>query len=243
VKGSSLVTRRQISDNHEPRLNGLQPTYIVLHYTGMASGAAAVDWLCNPESKVSCHYLIDVDGSVVQMVSEDRRAWHAGVSSWNGCVDINSASLGIEIQNGGHNVGLPLFPVLQMQSVARLCLDIMARYDMAPHDVLAHSDIAPGRKVDPGEAFDWEYLAKQGVGQVVQSPAVGDAGSIAEFQSLLAALGYRIDINGDFDNRSRIVVEALQRRYRRHKIDGQLDSETFDIARRLLKIQPDIVLV
>jgi N-acetylmuramoyl-L-alanine amidase len=114
VKGSDLVTRRQISKNHEPRLNGVTPSLIVLHYTGMTNGPAAVDWLCNPASKVSCHYLVDVDGSIVQMVGEDQRAWHAGVSSWHGVVDVNSASIGIEIQNEGHSGGLPHFPSVQM---------------------------------------------------------------------------------------------------------------------------------
>jgi N-acetylmuramoyl-L-alanine amidase len=150
-----------------------------------------------------------------------------------------TASIGIEIQNGGHTVGLPLFPELQMESVARLSLDIMVRYDMPPHHVLAHSDIAPGRKVDPGEAFDWGFLARRGVGQVVANAAMVD-GSVEEFQTLLAALGYGIDITGTFDNRTRIVVEALQRRYRRNKVDGQIDAETFDIARRLLNTQPKL---
>lgn len=231
--GSKLVTRRQISDNYEPRPEGILPHFVVLHYTGMASGRAAVDWLCNPVSKVSSHYLVDEDGSVVQMVSEDQRAWHAGVSSWRGVVDINSASIGIEIQNGGHGVGLPAFPRVQMQRVVLLCLDIMNRWGFAPDQVIGHSDVAPGRKVDPGEAFDWDYLAMCGVGQVVRGSAGATLGTVEQFQTLLAAIGYGVDVNGLFDQRTRIVTEAVQRRYRRSCVDGVLDAETFDIVKRL----------
>lgn len=232
--GSPLVTRYQVSDNHEPRINSEKPWLLVLHYTGMANGAAVVDWLCNPVSKVSCHYLIDIDGSIVQMVGEDRRAWHAGVSSWKGAVDINSASIGIEIQNLGHSAGLPGFPAVQMQAAAALCLDIMVRYDFESQQVVAHSDIAPGRKVDPGEVFDWDYLAGRGVGQIVRA-GTSSCGSTLAFQEMLQALGYGIEATGVFDQRTRIVTEAVQRRYRRSSVDGVLDAESFDIVRRLLK--------
>jgi N-acetylmuramoyl-L-alanine amidase len=216
---------------------GITPSLIVLHYTGMASGPSAVDWLCNPASKVSCHYLVDVDGSIVQMVGEDQRAWHAGVSSWHGVVDVNSASIGIEIQNEGHGGGLPHFPNAQMQAVALLCLDIMVRHELQPHSVVAHSDIAPGRKVDPGEAFDWNYLAAHGVGQVVCGDASKMA-SIAQFQIMLHGLGYGLDVSNEFDQRTRIVTEAVQRRYRQTCVDGILDTETYDIVQRLLAILP-----
>jgi N-acetylmuramoyl-L-alanine amidase len=216
---------------------GITPSLIVLHYTGMASGPSAVDWLCNPASKVSCHYLVDVDGSIVQMVGEDQRAWHAGVSSWHGVVDVNSASIGIEIQNEGHSGGLPHFPSVQMQAVALLCLDIMVRHGFSPHQVVAHSDIAPGRKVDPGEAFDWDYLAARGVGQVVRGH-VCETGSISQFQLMLRDLGYGLEVSGEFDQRTRMVSEAVQRRYRRHRVDGVADVETFEVVRLLLAILP-----
>jgi N-acetylmuramoyl-L-alanine amidase len=240
VKGSALVTRQQSSPNHEPRLNGVKPSFIVLHYTGMASGPAAVDWLCNPVSKVSCHYLVDVDGSIVQMVDEDLRAWHAGVSSWYGTVDINSASIGIEIQNQGHSCGLPHFPIVQMKAVAMLSLDIMVRHGFSPDYVVAHSDIAPGRKVDPGEAFDWDYLAAHGVGQMIR-PTLRSASdvAVAEYQVVLSAIGYGLDINGIYDNRTRIVLEAVQRRYRRNLVNGIADAETVDILRRLKATLPN----
>ncbi len=238
MKGSTLADRYQASPNHERRANGLTPRLLVLHYTGMASGQVAADWLCNPASRVSCHYLVDVDGLIIQMVDEGRRAWHAGTSNWHGEIDINSASIGIEIQNLGHSGGCPAFPGVQMQRVAALCLDIMLRYHMKPQDVVAHSDVAPGRKIDPGEVFDWEFLAERGIGQMVVAAA--GAVSVADLrdaQECLAKLGYGIDATGQFDERSRIVIEAFQRRYRRTPVNGKMDIETSDILCRLLAIQ------
>jgi N-acetylmuramoyl-L-alanine amidase len=247
LKGSALRDRVQASPNFEARVEGKRPTIIILHYTGMTSGVAAVDWLCNPASKVSCHYLVDVDGSIVQMVDEDQRAWHAGVSSWRGELDINSASVGIEIQNTGHAGGCPKFPDIQMQRVSALCTDIMQRYEILPHMVLAHSDVAPGRKVDPGEAFDWNWLDNRGVGQCVLHAGSddhvalkgGDGGPLVEaLQKQLSAYGYGIDARGVFDDRTRIVVEAFQRRFRRTRVDGVADAETINVLRRLVATLP-----
>lgn len=228
----------------EARFNGAVPRLIVLHYTGMASGRAAVDWLCNPASKVSCHYLVDDDGTIVQMVDETLRAWHAGVSSWRGEIDINSISIGIEIQNLGHAAGCPVFPAVQMHRVAALCLEIMARNGFGFDQVVAHSDVAPGRKVDPGEAFDWEWLHSQGIGQcAVVRPHAGDmfrkgdkGEAVAALQGNLARYGYGIEPNGTFDDRTRIVVEAFQRRFRRSRVDGIADAETLEILQRLLAV-------
>ncbi len=213
----------------------------------MASGAAAVDWLCNPDAKVSCHYLIDVDGSIVQMVDENDRAWHAGVSSWHDEIDLNSASIGIEIQNAGHAAGCPAFPLQQMLRVAALCRDIMARNGFGAAQVVAHSDIAPGRKIDPGEAFDWDWLYGQGVGlgaRVHSVPAatalkLGDTGFLVEkLQKDFAAFGYGINLTSQFDDRTRLVVEAFQRRFRRNRVDGVADPETIQVLQRLLASQP-----
>ena len=232
MKGSRLVNRYQASPNHEPR--GSRVGLLVLHYTGMETALRAIDWLCNPESKVSCHYLVDGDGSIVQMVNEDRRAWHAGTASWHGVIDINSASIGIEIQNLGHSGGCPPFPQKQMQIVAALSLDIMLRHDLSPHHVVAHSDVAPGRKIDPGEAFDWEFLARLGIGQmVVADNQVHGVPDLSEAQRKLQQIGYGVEATG-----SQVVLEAMQRRYRRSNINGQLDEQTFDILNRLMAIQP-----
>lgn len=238
MNGSRLVDRIQESPNHQPRLDGKTPRLIVLHYTGMASGAKAVDWLCSPDSKVSCHYLVDEDGTIVQMVDEDRRAWHAGTSSWHGEIDVNSASIGIEIQNRGHSAGLPSFPQAQMHRVAELCLDIMQRWHMAPHDVVAHSDVAPGRKVDPGENFDWRYLATRGIGEFSVATSHTTSFSIAEAQALLKELGYGLQQSGVMDAQTRVVLEAFQRRHRPAKTDGALDAETSELLSRLAGTQP-----
>jgi N-acetylmuramoyl-L-alanine amidase len=247
VKRTGLVDDIQESPNFEQRLNGASVDLIILHYTGMVSGPAAVDWLCNPASKVSCHYLVDVDGSIVQMVDESQRAWHAGVSSWFGKSDINSSSIGIEIQNPGHGAGSPPFPAVQMKRVLALCLDIMQRNNLSPHQVVAHSDVAPGRKADPGEAFDWEYLAENGVGQVVAASqirnhvindSVGSKDQVRDVQNSLQLLGYGIGLTGESDQKTRDVVQAFQRRYRRNQVDGVVDQVTLDMAKRLLAIAP-----
>ena len=248
MNGSALVDHIQIAANFEPRVGFDAPALIVLHYTGMESGRAAVDWLCNPISKVSCHYLVDVDGTIYQMVDEGLRAWHAGQSSWQGVYDINSMSIGIEIQNPGHVAGCPAFPQQQMDRVISLCLDIMARHGLAPEQVVAHSDIAPGRKIDPGEAFDWLALARAGIGlHVLHSKAAcpdpvyregENCEDIADSQRALSSLGYGLDTNGRFDKKTRIVIEAFQRRYRPSQVSGVIDGQTLDIINRLRAVQP-----
>lgn len=143
------------SPNHGERLDVVGPDIILLHYTGMTTADGALSWLCNPESQVSSHYFVFEDGRVIQMVPETRRAWHAGKSTWAGDQDINSRSIGIEIANQGHPGGLPEFPKKQVDAVIELCRDCGQRWNIAPERVLAHSDVAPIRKVDPGEKFPW----------------------------------------------------------------------------------------
>ena len=161
------------SPNHGERAGGLKPDMIILHYTGMETAAAALDWLCREESQVSSHYFVHEDGRVDQLVAEDRRAWHAGKSSWKGETDINSRSIGIEIANAGHPGGLPDFPPEQIDAVVELCRNCGERWSIAPERVLAHSDIAPIRKVDPGEKFPWERLHAGGVGHWVPPAPIG----------------------------------------------------------------------
>ncbi|MCB1650820.1 MAG: N-acetylmuramoyl-L-alanine amidase [Alphaproteobacteria bacterium] len=152
------------SPNFEGRAEGQAPSMILIHYTGMQTGREALERLCDPAAKVSAHYVIEEDGRIFALVSEDKRAWHAGVSCWEGQTDINSLSIGIELVNPGHEWGYRPFPPAQMQSLAALCKDIMARHEIKT--VLGHSDVAPDRKQDPGELFDWAWLAAQGIDNI-----------------------------------------------------------------------------
>ena len=204
-------------------MTGLRPEIVVLHYTGMETGDAAEAWLCDPVSEVSSHYLVHEDGRVMQMVRESDRAWHAGKSSWRGRTDINSLSIGIEIVNPGHAFGYRDFPAAQIEAVIALCRGIAKRHGVHPDNVLAHSDVAPGRKVDPGEKFPWKALAAAGVGHYVDpSPmghgrflSSGDRGRFVEaLQAMLALYGYGVEISGIFDLQTKIVVEAFQRHFR-----------------------------
>jgi len=218
---------------------------ILLHYTGMADAKAAERWLANPESRVSAHYFIDDSGTITQMVSETQRAWHAGAAEWGGERDINSVSIGIEIHNWGHDApdGLPAYPPAQMEAVAALCRDIAARWSVPRERVLAHSDVAPERKRDPGEHFDWQWLAQQRVGLWVSPVPVGDddgwqvgasSPEIAEFKAKLARVGYGVDVGPTLDARSEAVITAFQRRYRPARVDGRADASTRETLDRLL---------
>jgi N-acetylmuramoyl-L-alanine amidase len=232
------------SPNIEPRRDGITPDMLVLHYTGMPDATKACRWLCDPASKVSCHYLVEENGAIIQMVDENMRAWHAGVSSWKGQQDLNSCSIGIEIQNPGHAAGYPDFPEAQMLAVAALCKDIVARHDVHPTRVLAHSDIAPERKIDPGEKFDWGRLHAQGIGHWVRPEPIeggtflqlGDQGQPVEaLQGLLQLYGYGVEINGLYDGPTQTIVRAFQRHFRPSRVDGIADSSTVITLHRLLQ--------
>lgn len=241
--------RVRASPNFGERREYAKPDTIILHYTGMESANAAEDWLCDPASEVSSHYLVHEDGSVVQMVPEAERAWHAGAGSWRGRGDVNSFSVGIEIVNPGHSLGYRDFPEPQIEAVIKLCRDICARHGIAPERVLAHSDVAPGRKVDPGEKFPWKRLAEAGVGLHVEpaddggAPALrlGDEGAeVLHLKGLLAAVGYGIEPSPIYDQRTRTVVEAFQRRFRPALIDGIADAQTRATLAALLQRQGDV---
>jgi N-acetylmuramoyl-L-alanine amidase len=233
------------SPNFEERRAGAKPTILLLHYTGVATCEKAIDWLSRPESKVSCHYVVNEAGTIWQMVAEDKRAWHAGVGSWQGDDDVNSTSIGIEIQNPGHGGGYPEFPEAQMQAVEALSKDIIARHGIKRERVLGHSDIAPGRKIDPGEKFDWERLAKAGVGHWVEPEPVGpliaeisdkaDWDRIVHAQSLLRSYGYGIEVTGENDKQSRTVVAAFQRHFRPARVHGLIDDSTVITLERLIQ--------
>jgi N-acetylmuramoyl-L-alanine amidase len=245
---SDLVNALHASPNVNERRSGQRPRLVVLHYTGMASAANAIDWLAHPESKVSCHYVIDEAGVITQMVAEEKRAWHAGASHWAGESDINSASIGIEIHNPGHDRGYPDFPQAQMQSVAALCRDIAGRRGIRPEGILAHSDVSPGRKIDPGEKFDWGWLAKEGVGHWVEPAPLAaeradlisetDTAAITEAQALLRRYGYDIEVHGGLDERTRIVTRAFQLHFRPARVDGRLDAASLNTLTRLIAALP-----
>ncbi|MFP1633552.1 N-acetylmuramoyl-L-alanine amidase [Zhengella sp. ZM62] len=235
------------SPNFGPRRDGKSPTILLLHYTGMETGEAAESWLCNPESDVSCHYLVHEDGRIVQMVRECDRAWHAGKAWWAGETDINSVSIGIEIVNPGHAGGLPDYPPRQIDAVIALASDIMQRNAIAASNVLAHSDVAPGRKCDPGEKFPWSRLAAEGIAVHVPPAPLEDGGmlkpgdegkAVEQLQSMLALVGYGVDINGTFDDRTRACVAAFQRRYRPCRVDGLADASTIRTMQALMERLP-----
>ncbi|MFV0369481.1 MAG: N-acetylmuramoyl-L-alanine amidase [Hyphomicrobiaceae bacterium] len=232
--------------NTEPRRPGFQPDLLLLHYTGMASVKKAIDWLACEESKVSCHYVIAEDGTITQMVAEEMRAWHAGLSYWDGATDINSCSIGIEIHNPGHQNGYPEFPQAQMDAVMRLSTDIVKRHRIAKGRVLAHSDVAPHRKVDPGEKFDWKLLAQSGVGRWVAPEPIckGDwvietdtsCDEVAEAQALLMRYGYGVEQTGVLDVQTAFVLRAFQLHWRPACIDSRLDSSTFETLKKLVAV-------
>jgi len=152
------------SPNFNDRRDGKTPEYIILHYTDTLSTEEALDqYLCNPNAEVSAHYVIEKNGNILQLVEEEKRAWHAGKSEWRGETDMNSASIGIELVNPGHTYGLEPFPDTQIESLITLCQAIMQRLNIPPENVLGHEDIAPGRKIDPGPLFPWEALVEQGI--------------------------------------------------------------------------------
>lgn len=243
---SGLVTALYPSRNVGERRDGMRPYLIILHYTGMNCAEKAIEWLAHPDSNVSCHYVIDEAGAITQMVPEGMRAWHAGVSHWSGETDINSASIGIEIQNPGHPAGYPDFPEAQMQAVAALCRDIARRRAIAPQGVLGHSDVAPGRKIDPGEKFNWAWLARQGVGHWVApappsdpcEPELAEGPAVAQVQELLRRYGYNTEPHGRLDEHTRVIVRAFQLHFRPERADGRLDAATLDTLTRLLAALP-----
>lgn len=244
---SAVAAKVFPSPNHDARAGGQAPRLLILHYTGMPHAAEALQRLCNADAKVSSHYFVFENGQTLQLVPEARRAWHAGVSQWAGETDINSASIGIEIAHPGHAGGLPPFPDHQIDAVTRLSQDIVQRWQMRPDHVLAHSDIAPERKEDPGELFPWRQLAGAGVGHWVEptpmrsgrffSPGEGGA-PIEALQAMFALYGYGLDISGSYDARTEAVVRAFQRHFRPERIDGIADASTISTLRDLIAARP-----
>lgn len=214
------------SPNHEARSPDIQVDILLLHYTGMRTAEAALERLCDPAAKVSAHYTIDEDGTIYRHVDEDRRAWHAGKSYWAGSRDINGRSIGIELVNPGHEFGYRVFPEAQMAALCELAASILARHSIPPHRVLAHSDVAPGRKEDPGELFDWARLAGAGIGLWPGDGIKDSEMPIAGLQMMLARFGYEVTGTGILDEASRRAIAAFQRHFRPALFDGEPDAGT-----------------
>lgn len=228
------------SPNHNERPRAISS--IILHYTGMPTAQSALDLLCNPVAEVSAHYFIDEDGAVLQLVPERRRAWHAGRSFWGGESDVNASSIGVEVVHPGHADPRP-YAKRQIEATAALVSDICARQAIRPERVLAHSDVAVSRKIDPGEFFPWDELARAGVGHwVAPAPihngaaiALGDAGeAVAALQRDLAGYGYQIEATGEYSEQTACVVAAFQRHFRPARVDGRADESTRATLKNLL---------
>jgi N-acetylmuramoyl-L-alanine amidase len=206
------------SPNHSARRGTGIVDMLVLHYTGMSDARSALERLCSPEAEVSAHYLIDEDGAVWRLVPEERRAWHAGVSNWSGDSDVNSRSVGIELANPGHGPDFRAFAEPQMIALERLCLEILSRHPIPPWRVLGHSDVAPARKQDPGELFDWQRLSARGIGlwsEAAAAPAQDDALDLFWW---MRRFGY--------EDASSEAVAAFQRHFRPRSVTGLADDET-----------------
>lgn len=219
--------RERPSPNFAARPAGQRIDILLLHYTGMPDAASALDRLRDPAAKVSAHYFIDEDGAVTRLVAEADEAWHAGVSSWAGATDINARSIGIELVNPGHEFGYRSFPEAQMRSLLPLCRAVIARHGIPPQRVLGHSDVAPRRKEDPGELFDWPRLAAAGIGLWPSAPTrPGAPPRVDEIQAALRRFGYAAPASGELDGETEVVLRAFQRHFRRSAVTGKIDLET-----------------
>ncbi len=221
------------SPNQRDRPAGVAVDTLILHYTGMRTGEAAIARLCDPAAEVSSHYVIEEDGRLFRLVAEHRRAAHAGLSSWQGRELLNDSSIGIEIVNPGHEWGYRPFPAAQIETLRRLCRDIFTRHPISPARVLGHSDIAPDRKQDPGELFPWRQLAADGIGIWPEDVAdlgtgapVLDAAGLRPVRLELRTVGFAPETEGGMDDRLATVLRAFQRHWRPEAITGLADRGT-----------------
>ena len=227
------INREFQSPNYGIRPEGVKIDTLLLHYTGMKTGQEALDRLCDSQAQVSAHYLVEEDGRVFQMVDEENRAWHAGLASWKGENDINSCSIGIEVVNPGHEWGYRNFPELQMRALIGLCKGILKRHPIPAQRVLAHSDVAPERKEDPGELFDWQRLHNAGIGLYPDTtPDMGDVHK-GNFLQKLGNYGYTLDPSSPQHPETITTVIAFQRHFRPHRLDGIIDQQCCEILGNL----------
>ena len=212
------------SPNCDDRPDSAPLDMLVLHYTGMATAESALERMCDPSAKVSAHYCINEDGEIIRLVPEARRAWHAGASWWRGNENVNDRSIGIELVNPGHEFGYRPFPETQVTALILLSSAILRRHSIPLRNVVGHSDVAPSRKQDPGELFDWQRLATATIG-LWPEPRPADPGDVRE---MLAEYGYRVEEQG--------ALVAFQRRFRPERFDGKPDEETAGLLAGLLAI-------
>ncbi|MCW8916070.1 MAG: N-acetylmuramoyl-L-alanine amidase [Magnetovibrio sp.] len=223
-----METSSWVSPNYNDRPDGLPIDMLVLHYTGMETCEAALERLCDKDAQVSAHYLIDEDGTVHRLVDEDKRAWHAGVAWWRGSTDVNSRSIGIELVNPGHEFGYRPFPEAQMLALEGLAKSILKRHSIPPRNVVGHSDVAPTRKQDPGELFDWQRLAEKGIGLWTDNPTLIKS-DIDDVSAMLLAYGYETaDIQAS--------LKAFQRHFCPQSISGEADPVTVGRLAALLEL-------
>lgn len=213
------------SPNFGPRVGNGPIDMLVLHYTELETTQVSLERLCDPAAEVSAHYLIDEDGQVFRLVDEQHRAWHAGLSYWRGITDVNSRSIGVELQNRGHDGGLPEFAEPQIHSLIDLCAGILERHPIPPVGILGHSDIAPDRKKDPGEKFPWQRLANAGIGVF---PSTDNKGCEASLDELLTEIGY--------DPEARGRIAAFQRRFCPSAITNHEDANCAALAAAYLSL-------
>ncbi|HEY1507001.1 MAG TPA: N-acetylmuramoyl-L-alanine amidase [Stellaceae bacterium] len=216
------------SPNFDARPADGRVDMLILHYTGMRTAKEALDRLCDPAAMVSAHYLIDEDGTITRLVAEEQRAWHAGIASWRGRSDINGASIGIELVNPGHEFGYRRFPEPQMAVLEALAHAILERHPIPARNVIGHSDVAPLRKQDPGEHFDWARLARAGIGfwPDFTGQTAATLPGLREIQKKLASIGYFCPQSGALDAVTTAAILAFQRHFRPARCDGVLDAET-----------------
>jgi len=214
--------------NHNFRSKGTKIDMVILHYTGMKSKSSAIKRLCDKKARVSAHYLIDERGEISKLVDEKFAAWHAGKASWEGKHDINNRSIGIELVNPGHRYGYKKFTKKQISSLITLLQRIIKRYKIPEDRILGHSDVAPQRKTDPGELFDWRCLAKKNIGIWPKGtyPNNKKNYTIKSMQLMLSSFGYDLNVSGKLDRQTKKVISAFQRHFRPKKIDGIFDHET-----------------
>jgi len=232
-----MIKDKYKSPNYNNRVDGSKIDYIIIHYTGVnAPSQSIIKWFLDPLSKVSCHYFIDNNGTIYSLVNDYFRAWHAGKSYWNGCRDINSQSIGIEL----HNSGIEDFSGDQINALLKLLKLLISKHSIERHNILGHSDVSVGRKIDPGIKFPWQFLNRSGIGvysemgytkKNISNIKVADQTkpTIMSYQKKLIEIGFELSVSGIIDEQTKKVVAAFQRHWRSELVDGKIDQNTISV--------------